>query len=187
MKSIILLILTVSLFSFNFVFAIKNNPNDNHKIRRYSLIVGKNDGGRGRIKLSYATKDASSVSTIFEQLGGIDKTDNTLLLEPNKNIFLNTLSKMKRKIKATSNSNTRSEFFIYYSGHSDEEGLLLGREKIHYKELKKNILSIPADVSIVILDSCASGTLTKIKGGKHKAPFLSDDTSRLKGRVFFNL
>ena len=41
-----------------------------------------------------------------------------------------------------------------------------------------------ADVRIAILDSCASGALIRLKGGVHRAPFLSDVSTQARGHAF---
>jgi hypothetical protein len=58
----------------------------------------------------------------------------------------------------------RVEVLVYYSGHSDEEGLLLKGDKVGYRELRQRLEQLPADVRIVVLDSCSSGSLTRAKG-----------------------
>ena len=78
----------------------------------------------------------------------------------------------------------RVEFMFYYSGHSDEEGILLNGEHFLFSELRAAIDKIEADVSIVILDSCASGAFTRIKGGLKLPPFLIDDSSKMEGHAF---
>jgi hypothetical protein len=78
----------------------------------------------------------------------------------------------------------RSELIFYYSGHSDEEGLLLRGERVPYPELRARIEQIPADVRVAVLDSCASGALTRHKGGVFRPPFMTDDSVKLKGNAF---
>ena len=50
--------------------------------RRFALIVGANNGGRERAILRYAQRDARTVAAVLEQLGGVDRSDRLLLLEP---------------------------------------------------------------------------------------------------------
>jgi hypothetical protein len=84
----------------------------------------------------------------------------------------------------TAKTNRRTEIVFYYSGHSDDEGLLLNREKYYYRELREKINNIPSDMRIVILDSCASGAFTRIKGGEKTLPFLIDSSSTAEGYAF---
>ena len=64
------------------------------------------------------------------------------------------------------------QFFVYYSGHSDEEGLLLGGSRLSYAQLRQDLDGVPAEVRVAILDSCASGAFTRVKGGQMRPAFL---------------
>ena len=78
----------------------------------------------------------------------------------------------------------RRELLVYYSGHSDEDGLLVGRDRVGYDELRARVQRAPADLRVVILDSCASGAFTRRKGGVKRAPFLMDASSDMRGHAF---
>ena len=73
---------------------------------------------------------------------------------------------------------------FYYSGHSDETGLLLGGVSVDYKRLRGLIDKVPADVRIGILDSCSSGAFTRSKGGKKREPFLAGAAAEVEGHAF---
>ncbi len=60
----------------------------------------------------------------------------------------------------------RTEVLLYYSGHADEQGLLLGDDRYSYRTLRDRLDQIPADVRIAVLDACASGAFTRLKGGQ---------------------
>ncbi len=156
---------------------------DARSIRRFAFIVGKNDGGTGRSKLKYAASDAQAFARVMEEMGGIEPRDTVVLLNPQRSEFLSRIREVKKLLSSGKIKGVRNELFLYYSGHSDEESLLLGGDRLSYRELKREIAAISADLSVVILDSCASGSFTQIKGGKRKAPFLEDSLSRLKGYV----
>jgi len=152
--------------------------------RRYSIIIGANQGGPGRVKLKYAVSDARSLQRVLKRMGGINTKDNILLVEPNRRSFFNALSRIDRRIRNEGKKYRRTELIFYYSGHSDEEGILLKKQKVSYREIKKNIRSIPVDVHIAILDSCSSGAFTRLKGGKMRSPFLIDTSFDMKGYAF---
>ena len=73
---------------------------------------------------------------------------------------------------------------FYYSGHSDEDGLLIGNDRVSYDELRARIQGIPAEVRLAILDSCASGAFTRRKGGVRRAPFMMDGSADTKGHAY---
>jgi hypothetical protein len=78
----------------------------------------------------------------------------------------------------------RTEVVVYYSGHADEKGLLLGEDRYSYRSLRDRLDQIPADVRIAVLDACASGAFTRIKGGRARPPFLVDQSANMRGHAF---
>ncbi len=153
-------------------------------IRRFALVAGANDGGAARTELRYAASDAAAVARVLEELGGVAPADRLLLVDPDRAGMQAGLAEMQHRLAAARAGDTRVELFVYYSGHSDEEGLLLGEEHFTYGELRQALESLPADVRVAILDSCSSGALTRRKGGVRRAPFLVDAASKVKGHAY---
>jgi hypothetical protein len=151
--------------------------------RRFALIVAANNGGPDREILRYAHSDAASITKTLTMIGGMNKSDCTVLYDPDSRILKNTINSLSRSISQAKRGARKTEFIFYYSGHSDEEGLMLGREKIPYAGLRKDIFALPADVRIVILDSCSSGAFTQLKGGKHRPAFMTDRAFDMKGNA----
>ncbi|MDR3201458.1 MAG: caspase family protein [Spirochaetales bacterium] len=152
--------------------------------RRFGLFAGSNNGGAGRVTLRYAVSDARSVAKVFAEMGGIRPEDSLLLVEPAARDITRQIDALAEKILAAKKSHKRTELVFYYSGHSDEEGLLLNAEKYTYKSLREHINSIQSDMRIVILDSCASGAFTRLKGGSKTQPFLIDTSVSAEGYAF---
>ena len=172
----IILILFVSLS----LQAEENNPT----FRRIAIYIGSNNGGPDRIQLLYAGTDALALHNVMEELGGIESKDNYILYDPDINKVINLFNNVKKELNSPSIKKQRTEFLFYYSGHSDEQGLLLGKEYLAYSELKQMITSMGSDVNIAILDSCSSGVFTRLKGGTQKAPFLVDESVDTTGYAF---
>ncbi|MCA9689359.1 MAG: caspase family protein [Myxococcales bacterium] len=141
-------------------------------VRRFALIVGANDGGPERARLRYAGSDASSLSAVLRRHGGVAPADRVMLLDPTPARLQAALRELAARVSAARAAGERVQFLFYYSGHSDEHGLLLGGVVIPYRELRAQIDQVPADVRLGVLDSCASGAFTRVKGGKMQAPFL---------------
>ncbi len=152
-------------------------------LERYALIVGANDGGGDRITLRYADDDAEAMAAVLEDLGGVSPKNRIMLLDPDRQELVNSLERLREMVGQDKTSGRRIEVFFYYSGHSDESGLLLFGRTFRYADLKQKIKELDADVRVVILDSCSSGAMTRTKGGKRKAPFLSDASVKLKGHA----
>jgi hypothetical protein len=98
--------------------------------------------------------------------------------------FLDALSVVRGRAAEARPDAGRAEVVVYYSGHADEQGLLLGRETLSYRELKDAMHGIAADVGIGILDACASGVITRLKGGRLQPGFLTDESMQMKGYAF---
>ena len=152
--------------------------------RRFALVVGADDGGPERLRLRYAASDARAFAEVLTQLGGVSPADLVTLTQPSKGEVLAGLDALAVRLRAAKSGAGRLEAVLYYSGHSDEEGLLLQGEKLGYVELRHALESLPADVKVAILDSCASGALTRVKGGAPRPPFLADASSQVKGHAF---
>ena len=78
----------------------------------------------------------------------------------------------------------RTEVLRRLLGHADEQGLLLGDDRYSYRTLRDRLDQIPADVRIAVLDACASGAFTRIKGGKARPAFLVDASANMRGHAF---
>jgi hypothetical protein len=154
---------------------------DKAVIKRFALAVGANNGGRDRVLLQYAVSDAEAILDVFGELGGVEEDDIHLLQEPDVRTLYTEMGKLQSRIEESKSEYSRVEFIFYYSGHSDDKYILLGDEKVSYEDLRDTINGIDADVRIAILDSCASGAFTRIKGGKKRLPFLLDSAYNMRG------
>ena len=155
-------------------------------VERYAVYIGSNKGGEGRSELLYAESDANNIKTVMNEIGGISDENSYLLINPEKKEIDLVMSAISEKMSHNSFNSSRSEFLFYYSGHSDEESLLLGNQKYDYEDLKAAITQIPSDIHVVILDSCYSGNFIRTKGGQKKKPFLIDDSSLVKGHAYLS-
>lgn len=153
-------------------------------VQRFSMVVGANYGGPGRPRLRYAVSDARAILRTLSDLGGVDAANAVLLVEPGKAQFAEAMADLQKRIIRAADETRRVEFIFYYSGHSDEEGILLGREKVGYRDIRRGIEGMPADVRIAILDSCSSGAFTRMKGGRAHTPFMVDSSYSMKGYAF---
>lgn len=153
-------------------------------LQRFALIIGANDGGAGREKLRYADSDARAMVNVLMQLGGVRQQDVQLLNEPTPVALSQALDQLAQRIAAARAPGRRIELLFYYSGHSDEQGLLLSSQRVAYPALRSAIERASADVTIAILDSCSAGAFTRMKGGVQRPPFLVDTSVRVSGHAF---
>jgi hypothetical protein len=151
---------------------------------RFLLAAGANDGGAERTLLRYAVTDAENFSDVMLQMGGVDELNRQLLTDPTRDDFAAALQDLAQRVQAAQQERARTEVMLYYSGHADEEGLMLGEERLGYRELREMLNEVDADVRIAVLDACASGAITRIKGGQRRAAFLLDSQTDTRGYAF---
>jgi len=136
------------------------------------------------VRLRFAVSDALALATVLEELGGVAGDDRVILTEPSPEEVLTALAALGSRVVAARGHHRRVELVLYYSGHSDEHGLLLGAGHLGYPELRAALEGTNADVRIGILDSCASGAMLRRRGGRRVAPFLADTASETRGHAY---
>jgi len=157
---------------------------DVEPVERLALVAGASNGGSGRAALRYATSDAREVARVLGQLGGVEASDLLLIEEPDAAALRGAVGRLGRRAAEIRAAGRRPELFVYYSGHSDEDGLLLGGSRLAYAQLRQDLDAVPAEVRVAILDSCASGAFTRVKGGQMRPAFQVDAANRVRGHAF---
>jgi len=149
--------------------------------RRFALLIASTDGGRERARLRYPGKDTEALRRVLTELGGVLDGDIESLVDPDGATVEKRLLALKQRAAQATGS---KQFFFYYSGHSDERGLLLFGSHLEYSRLRALITDIPVDVHIGILDSCAAGAFAQRKGGAQVDPFLLPGAANVSGHAF---
>ena len=180
----LLLCLFLVLIISSIVFASENN--ESLSVERYALYVAANNGGAERDILKYAASDAKKLMEAMQEIGGINQDNSVILVEPKITDVENALQSFATTINQKKSNARRTEFIFYYSGHSDENALLLGEESYGYSQLKADINSVPSDIHVVMLDSCFSGNFIRAKGGSRQKSFLVDDSSVVSGHAYLS-
>jgi len=156
-------------------------------VRRFALVTAANDGGPDRPILQYALSDAERFARVIEELGGVDADDAIVLKQPSLREIEDALDRLKARVTQAGPATTgggRTELLFYYSGHADDKGLLLGEDRYSYRSLRDRLDEVAADVRIAVLDACASGAITRLKGGRKQPAFLVDESAEMRGHAF---
>lgn len=153
-------------------------------LRRFALVAGANRGSADQPPLRYAVSDAERFARVLTGMGGVAPADATLLREPRPQVFLDALSALGVQAAEARRQAGRVEVLVYFSGHADDQGLLLGAERLSYRDLRAAIRALPVEVGIAVLDACASGAITRLKGGELQPAFLSDVSMDVQGYAF---
>jgi hypothetical protein len=153
-------------------------------LERHILVVGANTGGRDRPQLKYAVSDAERFARVLVELGGVTPGNETILKQPKLRDLTDALDALGRRVTEGRRAGRRTEMIVYYSGHADEMGILLGDDRYAYRSLRDRLDQIPADVRIAVLDACSSGAFTRVKSGRPRPPFLVDESADMRGHAF---
>ena len=153
-------------------------------VRRFAIVAGANRGGAGRVPLRYAVSDAETFARLLQDLGGGRAEDCRLLREPSVAEFREALHSLRREIAASRELARRVEAILYFSGHADDQAVMLAAGRFSYQGIREEIGRANADVNIVILDACASGAITRMKGGSKQPAFLVNPSANTKGYAF---
>ena len=155
-------------------------------VERFLLVVGANAGGSERSRLQYAVSDAERFARVMVELGGVPPANEVVLRQPRLKELLDAMDALSARIAEARRASPagRTELVVYYSGHADEQGLLLGADRYSYRTLRDRLDQMPADVRIAVLDACASGAFTRLKGGRTRPAFLVDESADMRGHAF---
>ncbi|HEY6559134.1 MAG TPA: caspase family protein [Polyangiaceae bacterium] len=155
-------------------------------VQRFAVIVGNDRGHGADVKLRYAESDAAKMAKVLRELGGFRPADMVLLQGENAETVRSTLIAVNDRLRAAQAlPDTQTLLFVYYSGHADARALHLGSSRLELRELAQLVRGSAAQVRLLIVDACRSGTLTRAKGGKIVPPFaLPDSAFRGEGLAF---
>jgi hypothetical protein len=86
------------------------------------------------------------------------------------------------RIRTGERAGRQAVLFVYYSGHGDADALHLGDSRFALRELEALVRGSSAQVRILVIDACRSGSVTRVKGGTPAPPIaLASDTDQLGG------
>jgi hypothetical protein len=142
-------------------------------------IIASSSEADGQATLRYADRDAERTAAVFRELGTFEASDIWLLTQTSASSLRDALDRAERRAAAEPGTT----LLVYYSGHADAEGLLLGGERFTYQELRQRLASSKAQIRVAVLDACNSGGATTPKGGRVGSgpPFAPVDPLRVHG------
>lgn len=147
-------------------------PSGAAQAETYLVAIGSNQGRAHEPILRHAERDAELVASVLTELGRISPENRLLALAADADTVRRILLKTNGRIRsALSGNEPKDVLLIYYSGHADALGLHLGDSTVPYEELKAIAEASPAKVRILIIDSCGSGGITRLKGSQPAPAF----------------
>ena len=132
----------------------------------FALVVGHNDGGAGMVELRYAHRDARKLRDVFLELGRLEPSRVWTELDPEAAELRRSMAELDAAMTRARAGGRQVLLIFYYSGHAKDGYLRLGDSRLGMHELKQWLNDSPAQVRLALLDSCQSGELTRLKGGR---------------------
>jgi hypothetical protein len=126
-------------------------------------IVASAGSADGQPPLRYADRDGDRMAAVLRELGGFDRVER--LRDPRAQ----TLRAALDRVEQAAARDPALQVVVFYSGHADEQGLLLGAERFAFSELRGRLEGSRAAVRVALIDACYAGALVQAKGG-HPAP-----------------
>ncbi len=143
---------------------------------KYAVVLGNNLGSNPDDSLRFAEEDARKFHRVLIELGGFAEDDAVLLLGADADQTWRALRRVEARIAAQRkegilNEGDRTMLIFYYSGHAEGDALELGGTVLRLAGLLDFLKSSPVDLRLAILDSCLSGKLVSMKGGRRGPTF----------------
>jgi hypothetical protein len=155
------------------------------EVERFAILVGNNHGDSDEVRLRYAEADASKMRDVLVDLGGF-RHENVVLMQAADAVKVRqTIVALNHRIRGLAGA-SQSMLVVYYSGHADADSLHLGGSSFSMRELEQLVSGSPADVRLLVVDSCRSGALTRSKGAVRGDSFAVQLDERLasQGAIF---
>lgn len=158
------------------------------RVERFAVLIGNNAGEKSEVELRYAENDAAKMYDVLKDLGGFPPANLVLLRSEGAETVRSTLIAMNDRVRAAvSSPDTDVLYLVYYSGHADTNALHLGPTPLSLTEFEQLVRGSAASARLLIVDSCRSGALTRVKGGASAPPFTIKLDQRLAGQGMVTL
>lgn len=144
------------------------------------IAVGNNQGRSDEPHLRFAERDAQDLSNVLRRLGRVTAENTRLLLGEDADAFRRVILNANVRLRSNASGAEGDVLVIYYSGHADATGLHLGSSELRFDELRALVEGSPAQIRLLIIDSCQSGGITQIKGANPTTPFSIQLDQRLE-------
>jgi hypothetical protein len=145
-------------------------------VERYAVIIGANTGAADEQRLRFAETDAARVAELLGEIGGVPDANQVVLRSRTADQVRTALITINERIRIGQRAGHDAVLFVYYSGHGDAEALHLGDTALKLRELEALVRGSSAQVRILVIDSCRSGSITRVKGGKPAPPLALPST-----------
>lgn len=149
------------------------------------VAIGNNRGDAWDGPLQYAERDARELADVLRRQGNLRSDRVRILLNEDEKTIASTLAEISTAIASAgtgggSENAKQAALVVFYSGHADAESLHLRDSRLPMDTLRERVLQAPAGVRLLIIDSCRSGTATRVKGLRATSDFAIEVADRLQ-------
>lgn len=176
--SLLLLLVPFALAWFAAPTAARAVPRRQHAA--YALVVGSLRGGPGQEDLRFAHEDAKRVRDVLVELGGFPRESIATLFDPGRDELLAVLGGVRATLAEHARRGEPVEFVFYYSGHARATAIDLGPEELPLERLRAELTTLPATLTLVVLDACQTGAISGVKGAEPTADFSYNSADALQ-------
>ena len=145
-------------------------PDSTSGIHRYALIISSNRGNIEDPLLRYAETDGQEVAQVLTDMGSFQSRDVVTVASAQARDVREAFLGLRRRIDRE-HSAQGSLLLVYYSGHADAENMHLGGTLLNWHDMMELTHGAHADLSLLVVDACRSGQLTRGKGARYERPF----------------
>jgi len=138
------------------------------QVEKFAMVVGNDVGQPPDVALRYSETDAARMAAVLQEVGGVRPENLVLLRGQDAATVRRALIAVNDRVRA---SRGQTVLIVYYSGHADAGALHLGESSFELAELEQLVRGSAASFRLLVLDSCRSGALTRVKGGAPIPPF----------------
>ena len=140
--------------------------------RKFAVVIGNNRGHDPSRTLRFAEQDAKKFYSVLTELGGFAKNDITLVLGADADTAWAAVKRVEKRVVQYSKDESRKTLLVvYYSGHAEGDLLEMNATSLKMAELLGYLRRSSADVRLAFLDSCRSGKIVSMKGGRRGPEF----------------
>jgi hypothetical protein len=115
------------------------------------------------------------------EIGGVRDENQVVLRGKTADQVRRALIALNERIRTDQRSGRDAMLFVYYSGHGDADALHLADTRLELRELEALVRGSSADIRILVVDSCRSGAVTRVKGGSPAPPIALSAVTELPG------
>lgn len=148
---------------------------------RYAVVIGDNRGASDEQPLRYAESDAQRFADLLGDIGGVPGENLVVLRGKTADEARRAVIATNERIRTAPRSAADAVLLVYYSGHGDADALHLGDTALPLRELEALVRGSPAAVRVLVIDSCRSGSITRVKGGRPAPPLVLATAAPLLG------